>query len=85
MTHRIQWIRPLLAWLVLLTAVLFAAAAAADETCNSPYMTGLIKGQEDYVHVWTLGGAGEEDLPAGAARSVCFALATGLNSTTRLT
>jgi len=25
------------------------------ETCNSPYMSGLIKGQEDFVHVWTLG------------------------------
>lgn len=29
--------------------------AQADETCNSPYMANLIKGQEDYVHVWTLG------------------------------
>jgi len=29
--------------------------ALADETCNSPYMVNLIKGQEDYVHVWTLG------------------------------
>jgi len=29
--------------------------ASADETCNSPYMAGLIKGQEDFVHVWTLG------------------------------
>jgi methanethiol oxidase len=29
--------------------------ALADETCNSPYVTTLIKGQEDYVHVWTLG------------------------------
>src|SRR5215470_9885570 len=29
--------------------------AAADETCNSPYVTNLIKGQEDYIHVWTLG------------------------------
>jgi methanethiol oxidase len=37
--------------------MLFALAASvlADETCNSPYMTGLIKGQEDFVHVWTLG------------------------------
>jgi selenium-binding protein 1 len=34
---------------------LFAAAAHADETCNSPYLTKLIKGQEDYIHVWTLG------------------------------
>jgi selenium-binding protein 1 len=38
-----------------------AGAAHADETCNSPYMAGLIKGQEDYVHVWTLGVAGLGD------------------------
>ncbi len=38
-----------------------ALAAAADETCNSPYMTGLIKGQEDFVHVWTLGEPGMGD------------------------
>lgn len=31
------------------------APVLADETCNSPYMANLIKGQEDYVHVWTLG------------------------------
>jgi methanethiol oxidase len=34
---------------------LLAGAARADETCNSPYLASLIKGQEDYVHVWTLG------------------------------
>jgi len=61
MTRRIHLLRPLLAWLVLLIAVMFSAAAAADETCNSPYMTGLIKGQEDYVHVWTLGVEGWGD------------------------
>jgi len=61
MTHRIHRIRPLPAWLVLLVAVMFSMAAAADETCNSPYMTGLIKGQEDYVHVWTLGVEGWGD------------------------
>src|SRR5438105_86920 len=33
----------------------------ADETCNSPYMSGLIKGQEDFVHVWTLGVPGMGD------------------------
>ena len=32
-----------------------ALPATADETCNSPYITNLIKGQEDYIHVWTLG------------------------------
>jgi selenium-binding protein 1 len=38
-----------------------AAIAAADETCNSPYVTKLIKGQEDYVYVWTLGVEGLGD------------------------
>jgi selenium-binding protein 1 len=38
-----------------------ASSASADETCNSPYMTGLIKGQEDFVHVWTLGEPGLGD------------------------
>src|SRR4029077_15105472 len=36
-------------------------ASYADETCNSPYMSGLIKGQEDFVHVWTLGVPGMGD------------------------
>ena len=35
--------------------------ARADETCNSPYVTKLIKGQEDYVYVWTLGVEGAGD------------------------
>ncbi|MDE2367937.1 MAG: selenium-binding protein [Burkholderiales bacterium] len=47
------------------TALLAAGAAPlsawADETCNSPYMSKLIKGQEDYVHVWTLGIKGLGD------------------------
>jgi selenium-binding protein 1 len=52
----------------LLLAILlgFALPAAADETCNSPYTTALIKGQEDFVHVWTLGvkdlGDGQDKL-----------------------
>jgi selenium-binding protein 1 len=33
----------------------------ADETCNSPYMGNLIKGQEDYLYVWTLGVEGLGD------------------------
>ena len=39
-----------------------ATPARADETCNSPFMSGLIKGQEQYLHVWTLGekGVGDE-------------------------
>jgi selenium-binding protein 1 len=36
-------------------------AASADETCNSPYISNLIKGQEDFVHVWTLGEPGLGD------------------------
>lgn len=39
-----------------------AIPTRADETCNSPFMSGLIKGQEQYLHVWTLGekGVGDE-------------------------
>jgi selenium-binding protein 1 len=51
-----------------LAAGLIAAAALipgqpvrADETCNSPFMRNLIKGQEDYVYVWTLGVEGMGD------------------------
>jgi selenium-binding protein 1 len=54
--------------IALLCAIAFAVAAillpftaAADETCNSPYMANLIKGQEDYVYVWTLGEEGLGD------------------------
>jgi selenium-binding protein 1 len=36
-------------------------AARADETCNSPYISKLIKGQEDYVYVWALGVEGIGD------------------------
>jgi selenium-binding protein 1 len=59
------------AWRVLCFAVLAAGlllagggaldAARADETCNSPYITKLIKGQEDYIYVWTLGVEGLGD------------------------
>jgi methanethiol oxidase len=38
-----------------------AGVAAADETCNSPYIAKLIKGQEDYVYVWALGVEGLGD------------------------
>src|ERR1700680_3117137 len=41
--------------------VIAASAAWSDETCNSPYMSGLIKGQEDFIHVWTLGEKGLGD------------------------
>lgn len=42
-------------------ALAFAVPSMADETCNSPYTTRLIKGQEDFVHVWTLGAEGVGD------------------------
>ncbi len=45
----------------LLGLIIAAPTAWADETCNSPYMSGLIKGQEDFIHVWTLGEKGLGD------------------------
>ena len=44
-----------------LVCVFFAGASFGDETCNSPYISKLIKGQEDYVYVWTLGVEGLGD------------------------
>ena len=38
-----------------------AGVAGADETCNSPYISNPIKGQEGFVHVWTLGVEGLGD------------------------
>jgi len=48
------------AWLL---AFAFGATplARADETCNSPYLGNLIKGQEDYLYVWALGVKGLGD------------------------
>src|SRR5438105_15508265 len=47
-------------WLVAL--VLGAVSVArADETCNSPYVGNLIRGQEDYLYVWALGMKGVGD------------------------
>jgi methanethiol oxidase len=53
---------------VLIGALAIAAAmlsapyeVRADETCNSPYLSNLIKGQEDYLYVWTLGVPGMGD------------------------
>lgn len=39
-----------------------ASTGVADETCNSPFTSALIKGQEKFLHVWTLGlpGMGDE-------------------------
>ena len=44
-----------------LACAVWSQAAYADETCNSPYIAKLIKGQEDYVYVWTLGVEGLGD------------------------
>lgn len=47
---------------ILAVLLLFAPHRAhGDETCNSPYISKLIKGQEDYVYVWTLGVEGVGD------------------------
>jgi selenium-binding protein 1 len=42
-------------------AAALPGAVSADETCNSPYMGNLIKGQEDFLYVWALGVAGLGD------------------------
>ena len=47
--------------LLALAWVVGVGVAAADETCNSPYISKLIKGQEDYVYVWVLGVEGVGD------------------------
>jgi methanethiol oxidase len=49
------------ACLALSAGALPVASVYADETCNSPYISNLIKGQEDFVHVWTLGVEGLGD------------------------
>ena len=46
---------------VAMAALLAASPTRGDETCNSPYVGNLIKGQEDYVYVWTLGVEGLGD------------------------
>jgi methanethiol oxidase len=51
----------LLALWLLVVGAPAVSTAVADETCNSPYITKLIKGQEDYVYVWTLGVEGLGD------------------------
>ncbi|MFV0368873.1 MAG: selenium-binding protein SBP56-related protein [Hyphomicrobiaceae bacterium] len=64
------------------------ADVRADETCNSPFTTALINGQEEFLHVWTLGmpGIGDEsdklvtiDVEPGSANfgKVIHALSVG--------
>jgi len=38
-----------------------AIPAIADETCNSPFTAALITGQEQFLHIWTLGEVGVGD------------------------
>lgn len=45
---------------LVVTALAAPAAVYADETCMSPYMP-KIKGQEEFVYVWTLGVEGVGD------------------------
>ncbi|MBI2314378.1 MAG: selenium-binding protein [Betaproteobacteria bacterium] len=49
------------AGLLAILALSAVLPAFGDETCNSPYIAKLIKGQEDYVYVWTLGVEGLGD------------------------
>jgi selenium-binding protein 1 len=59
---RVSAARVALALAAIATVGLLAAPPSqADETCNSPYIAKLIKGQEDYVYVWTLGVEGLGD------------------------
>src|SRR4029450_10755808 len=51
----------LLGALVGLLLLAVASPVGADETCNSPYMGNLIKGQEDYLYVWVAGVKGMGD------------------------
>lgn len=46
---------------ILVCSAFVSQPVAADETCNSPYMSNLIKGQEDFAYVWTLGVRGMGD------------------------
>jgi selenium-binding protein 1 len=57
----VRFIAPSIAIAFGLAALLTPISSAADETCNSPYMANLIKGQEDYIYVWTLGVEGLGD------------------------
>ncbi|MDZ7781968.1 MAG: selenium-binding protein SBP56-related protein [Halioglobus sp.] len=43
-----------------LSIAAFAGPAAADETCQSPYMA-KITGEEEFVYIWTLGDEGIGD------------------------
>ena len=62
MTLRRTWHEEILSVVTALAIGIGGIGVAwADETCNSPYTTKLIKGQEDYVYVWALGVEGVGD------------------------
>ena len=54
-SHNLQRASSRAAGVLAAFAFSLATLAYGDETCNSPYISKLIKGQEDYVYVWTLG------------------------------
>ena len=53
-------IRPAATALALAAGLALTLPAVADETCQSPYLP-KITGQEDFVHIWTLGVEGLGD------------------------
>ena len=61
MTKRMLMFTCRIAAAAALVVVLAPPPGLTDETCNSPYIANLIKGQEDYVYVWTLGVEGLGD------------------------
>lgn len=60
-----------------MAAMTLGVPAGADETCNSPYTSKLIKGQEEYLHVWTLGVQGVGD---GSDKLVTIDVRPGSNT-----
>src|SRR5712692_8698861 len=54
------WPRRLVFLAGLSAAIVALGPAAADETCQSPFLP-KVTGQEDYVYVWTLGVKGVAD------------------------
>ena len=58
--HRLKAM--MLVSIIPLVSLLTTQQAITDETCLSPYTISLIKGQEKYLQVWTLGvkGVGDE-------------------------
>src|SRR5574337_990273 len=49
-----------ISWVLLMFVIGWAGPAAADETCQSPFLP-KVTGQEDYLYVWTVGVKGVAD------------------------